>query len=144
MKFYLFLSKRNLLIFAALMIIVFLIAGNIYSSKLSALDGSTNAKRVNFIARLGYDIDEKAVKSKDIIIPADFGDVYAEYNKLQKKAGFDLYDYKGKSAKVFTYNLLYREDTELHLIIYEGKIIGGDVASVKLGGEMKPLLAVNK
>ena len=143
MKFYLLLSKRNLLIFIALLLIIFFIAGNIYSSKLSVLDGSTNAKRVNFIARLGYEIDENSVKTKDVTIPTDFGDVYNEYNKLQKKAGFDLYDYKGKTVKVFTYTLLYREDTELHLIVYEGRIIGGDIASVMLGGEMKPLLTLN-
>ena len=58
---------------------------------LSALDGSTNAKRINFISRLGYEVDENSVKSKDITIPMNFSDVYTEYNKLQKKAGFDLY-----------------------------------------------------
>lgn len=144
MKFYLLLSKRNLLIFTALMVIIFLIAGNIYSMRLSVLDGSTNAKRVNFISRLGYEIDDNSVKSKDIIIPAKFGEVYEEYNKLQKKAGFDLYNHRGKSAKVFTYTVLYKEDTELHLIVSDDKIIGGDVASVKLNGDMKPLLPSGK
>ena len=74
----------------------------------------------------------------------NFGDVYTEYNKLQKKAGFDLYKNRGKNATVFTYVLLYKEDTELHLIICDGEIIGGDIASVKLNGEMKPLLPPGK
>lgn len=144
MKFYLLLSKRNLAVFAALVIIAFLIVGKIHSARLSALDGSTNAKRINFISRLGYEVDENSVKSKDITIPMNFGDVYTEYNKLQKKAGFDLYKNRGKNATVFTYVLLYKEDTELHLIICDGEIIGGDIASVKLNGEMKPLLPPGK
>lgn len=144
MKFYLLLSKRNLTVFAALVIIAFLIVGKIHSARLSALDGSTNAKRINFISRLGYEVDENSVKSKDITIPMNFGDVYTEYNKLQKKAGFDLYKNRGKNATVFTYVLLYKEDTELHLIICDGEIIGGDIASVKLNGEMKPLLPPGK
>ena len=144
MKFYLLLSKRNLTVFAALVIIAFLIVGKIHSARLSALDGSTNAKRINFISRLGYEVDENSVKSKDITIPMNFGDVYTEYNKLQKKAGFDLYKNRGKNATVFTYTLLYKEDTELHLIICDGEIIGGDIASVKLNGEMKPLLPLGK
>ena len=144
MKFYLLLSKRNLIVFAALLIIVFLIIGKIHSARLSALDGSTNAKRINYISRLGYEADENSVESKDITVPEEFGDVYTEYNKLQKKAGFDLFDHRGKSATVFTYTLLYKEDTQLHLIVCEGEIIGGDVASVKLNGEMKPLVAVGK
>ena len=144
MKFYLLLSKRNLAVFAALVIIAFLIVGKIHSARLSALDGSTNAKRINFISRLGYEVDENSVKSKDITIPMNFGDVYTEYNKLQKKAGFDLYKNRGKNATVFTYTLLYKEDTELHLIICDGEIIGGDIASVKLNGEMKPLLPPGK
>ena len=144
MKFYLLLSKRNLTVFAALVIIAFLIVGKIHSARLSALDGSTNAKRINFISRLGYEVDENSVKSKDITIPMNFGDVYTEYNKLQKNAGFDLYKNRGKNATVFTYVLLYKEDTELHLIICDGEIIGGDIASVKLNGEMKPLLPPGK
>ena len=144
MKFYLLLSKRNLAVFAALVIIAFLIVGKIHSARLSALDGSTNAKRINFISRLGYEVDENSVKSKDITIPMNFGDVYTEYNKLQKKAGFDLYKNRGKNATVFTYTLLYKEDTELHLIICDGEIIGGDIASVKLNGEMRPLLPPGK
>ena len=144
MKFYLLLSKRNLAVFAALVIIAFLIVGKIHSARLSALDGSTNAKRINFISRLGYEVDENSVKSKDITIPMNFGDVYTEYNKLQKKAGFDLYKNRGKNATVFTYVLLYKEDTELHLIICDGEIIGGDIASVKLNGEMRPLLPPGK
>lgn len=144
MKFYLLLSKRNLFIFFALMVIVFLIVGNIYSARLSVLDGSTNAKRINFISRLGYQVDENSAKSKDIIIPVDFNDVYTEYNKIQKKAGFNLYNHRGKFAKVFTYTILYKEDAELHLIVWDGKIIGGDVASINLNGEMKPLIPIGK
>ncbi len=138
MKFFMILSKRNLGLLAAFSVIVLIISGGFYSVAQRKKDGSTHQKRIAFIEELGYEVDEDA-SSKEIVIPYEFGEVYSNYNELQKKSGFDLYRYRGKKAFVYTYPFLYREDTELHLIVSEGVIIGGDVASVRLGGEMKPL-----
>lgn len=136
MKFFLLLSKRNLIIITALTVIIMFIWGAVCSASSARIDGSTNAKRMAFIAELGYSADDSAATVKEITIPSDFGEVYREYNKLQKKAGYDLSHYKGKKAQVYTYPILYENGKELHLIVVDGAIIGGDVAEIKLGGKM--------
>ncbi len=138
MKFFLILSRRRLGLIAMLSVIVFIISGGFYSAAQRKTDGSTHQKRMEFIGGLGYEVSEEA-GSKEIVIPYEFGEVYSKYNELQKNSGFDLYRYRGKKACVYTYPFLYKEDTELHLIVSEGVIIGGDIASIRFGGEMKPL-----
>lgn len=78
---------------------------------------------------------------KSVLIPEEFSDVYENYNSLQKKQGFDLYPYRGKRAEVYTYIIVTVDgervkNTEAHVMVCDGRIIGGDVASTELGGEM--------
>ena len=139
MKFYLLLSKRNLIIITFLFIIAILIWGWIGSYGRAEKNGSTNALRVDYIKHLGYSVDDSAVICKNITIPQKFGDVYINYNKLQKKAGFDLSRYRGRAAQIYTYPFLSDEGMELHLIVQNGVIIGGDICETAFGGEMLPL-----
>ena len=140
MKFFVMLSKRNLIIITAAFIVTILTVGSICSADAGKIDGSTNALRVGYLERLGYHVNETAVSVKEITIPQDFSEVYKEYNKLQNKAGFDLYDHKGEKATVYCYELSFDKGVNLHLIVANGIIIGGDVAEIKLDGEMKPLI----
>lgn len=143
MKFFIMLSKRNLIIITAALIVVLLTVGSICSAEAGKIDGSTNALRVGYLERLGYHVNETALSVKEITLPQEFGDVYTEYNKLQKQAGFDLSDYKGEKATVYCYELSFNKQVNLHLIVSEGIIIGGDVGEIKLNGEMKPLVSNN-
>lgn len=139
MKLFVILNKKNLAIILCLLIIGFLLMGEFLSASKSGIDGSTNALRVMYLKSLKIEPDDSEVSSKKIIIPKHFSDVYENYNLIQKKAGFDLSRYKGKEAVIYTYALSGEKDREIHLIVYEGKIIGGDIASVKLNGEIKAL-----
>lgn len=138
MKFFITLSRRHLAVILAVLIIAFLIFGQLATAKAAPKNGETNALRVEYIKSLGFAPDDSGVTSKNIVIPEDFSKVYKEYNTLQKKAGFDLEDFKGKSATVYTY-ALSGDDRLVHIIVCDGKIIGGDVAETEIDGEMLPL-----
>ena len=138
MKFFITLKRRHLAAILAAIIIVFLIFGQFVSAKAKNIDGSTNAKRIEYIKSLGIEPDDTNVSSKQITIPQDFGEVYTEYNRLQKKAGFDLSHYKGENAAVYTYGLS-GSNRELHLIVCDDRIIGGDIADINVDGEILPL-----
>lgn len=100
----------------------------------------TNEDRVNLINTLGYEVSTDAVEVKQITIPEAFSDVYTEYNKLQQKAGFNLKDYSGYTADVYKYKISgTTEEKFVNIIICDGVLIGGDVSSALLGGEMQPL-----
>ena len=137
MKLFITLSKRNLFVLLFCIIIGILIVAQISSVGASGPDGSTNALRVTFLESRGIAAKDSTVSAKNIVIPENFSPVYERYNELQKKSGFDLSRHKGKNAVLYSYPL--SDDTEAHIIVCDGIIIGGDIASIKLGGGMKPL-----
>lgn len=138
MKLFFLVTKKGLAAVLSAVIVLFILASWTVSLKLTAIDGSTHEKRAHYIKSLGYEINEKDITSKETVIPSEFGEVYSNYNKIQRQAGFDLSDYKGKNVTVYTYPL-WENNKNLNLIVYEGKIIGGDVCDTAFDGEMKPL-----
>ena len=133
MKFFFTITKKGLAITLAAILTLFLVASWVISLKVTAIDGSTHEKRVFYINNLGYEIDEGNITSKETVIPEKFGDVYLNYNKLQKEAGFDLSNYKGKNVTVYSCPL-WESDKRLNLIVYKGKIIGGVISDVAFDG----------
>lgn len=115
------------------------IIGQVFSADSGKIDGSTNAIRMAYLKGIGLEADDSDVTCKDIVIPESFNDVYTEYNRLQKEAGFDLSNYKGQSATVYTYSSAADKTKQIHLLVHDGCIIGGDIATVTVNGEMKPL-----
>lgn len=139
MKLYVTLSKKNLAVALAMLIITLLLLSQFLSVNAGGIDGSTNAKRVDYLKTLGVEVNETATEIKDIIIPQNFGEVYEKYNSLQIENGFNLKNYKGKPAKVYTYAINGDSETVAHLIICFNQIIGGDIASLKINGNMTGL-----
>ncbi len=90
------------------------------------------------LANMGYSPLASPSETAEVVIPTVWGAVYANYNELQKKGGFDLAPYKGKRCIRYTYEIpdLYARG---NILVYEGKIIGGDVCSITLDGIMLPL-----
>ena len=100
--------------------------------------GETAVQRIRFLTELGYNVSSASEESEDIKIPVEFGDVYSRYNELQKQSGTDLLDYRGAECVRYTYTE-EESDLRLNLIVYEGRIIGGDSCTVALDGEMRSL-----
>lgn len=138
MKFFFTVTKKSLAWLLCLSIVIFFTSLWFSSLKAQAIDGSTHEKRMIYINSLKISVDEENAAKKETVIPSAFSDVYSNYNSLQKKSGFDLSKYKGKSVTIYSYPLI-SGDKNLTLIICEGKIIGGDIADISFNGEMKPL-----
>lgn len=105
---------------------------------------STNEERVNFISQFGWEIDTDPIEVEEVIIPTEFTDVYENYNKIQKEQKLDLEKYKGMRVKRWTYAVKNYPGYEnkdgvvrANLLVYEGRVIGGDVCSVELDGFMQ-------
>lgn len=103
----------------------------------------TNADRLQFIRNLGYNVISNEPTAKTVNIPATFYSDYEKYNNLQKSAGYDLALYKGCEVTIYTYNidalLNYDGECVVNLIVYNDRIIGGDISSTIFGGFMIPL-----
>lgn len=107
----------------------------------------TNELRVNYLASLGWQVDKSPYETQEIVIPATFNSVYSNYNSLQKKRGFDLSSYKGKTATRYSYNIINHTDksqkVRANLIILDSRLVGGDISSTALNGFMKSLCPFN-
>jgi len=130
---------------AAIIVGIILLAANSHSraNSPSARTAQTNAERVKFLEAYGWEIDEKALETQEIIIPEQFGDVYAHYNELQVKQGFDLSKYGGERAVRYTYRILNFTDSTVNavadIIICGGVVVAGDVQNNALDGYMTTL-----
>lgn len=106
------------------------------------LRASNAEERIAYLSQFGWSVKEEPCEVKEVIIPAEFDDVYENYNKIQLEQGFDLKKYCSKRVKKWTYivtNYPGYEDSECiraTLLIYDGNVIGGDICSVELNGFM--------
>ncbi len=137
---YITLTKKRLFIILCAALSGLLIITQFFSVKAEAITLSTNAQRVEYIKGLGISLKNDEYTTKKVIIPEEFGEVYNRYNKLQLKANFDLSDFRGKEVTIFTYSCI--DERVVNLIVYKDKLIGGDIAEIKLGGSMSALKGV--
>ena len=110
------------------------------SGRVKAAEGETNAQRIAFLAGFGWDVEEEPVFSGEVQIPSEFDQVYENYNQIQLGQGFDLRLYAGETVERYQYELHnypnFPEGIRANLLIFRGKIIGGDICSIFLGGFM--------
>ena len=146
------LKRKNILIATAIIIALIIISVIAFSKDSNPipeknptilqtdLAGNSDDERINFLKKMGYEIADAEVQEKDVVIPFEFNDVYKNYNALQKKQGFDLSKYSGCRVKNYCYELKnyqgYDKIVYANLLIYEGKIIGGDISAAELDGFM--------
>ena len=132
--------KKVGIVFGIVLVVAVALALILSGNGKSEFDGETLEQRMNFLASLGLEADPESERARDVIIPEEFDEIFENYNALQKKAGFDLEDYKGKTVRKYTYKILNYPTAEKDdiimsdLLVFDGKIIGGDVYSPRLDG----------
>ena len=111
--------------------------------RVSLHSAETADDRLAFITGLGWIVDEEPIEIRQIAIPQEFDEVYDNYNEIQLSQGYDLTEYAGRSAKRWTYVIRNYPDVSadedyirINLLVCDGKIIGGDVCSIRLDGFM--------
>jgi len=141
------LSKKKalLVIFAIALLLcsIILLAGR----RDRAPEGGPNAEGTQvetagqaraYLENLGWQVSAEPIEGQEILIPREWGELYEAYNALQREAGFDLTDYKGRPAVRYTYEILnYPGQTEgvvADVLIADGRVIGGGIQSIHLDG----------
>ena len=98
----------------------------------------SNEDRISFISKFGWTVERDPVEEVEITIPAAFDASFSEYNEIQRAQGLDLEKYRGDTATKFTYGVTnysgYDGAVYIHLIVFDNKIIGGDVSSADANG----------
>ncbi len=98
----------------------------------------TNEDRIKFLKQFGWDASAEPIESREVVIPDEFDKVFAGYNEIQKSQGLDLGKYKKKKLTRYTYEITNYEGYEgkvyANLLIYRGKVVGGDICSADSSG----------
>lgn len=97
----------------------------------------THEDRARFLSQFGWEIASEPALSEDVTIPEDFDSVFLNYNELQKQQGLDLSRYKRKTVQHYRYEVTNYESNETvyaNLLIYRGRVIGGDISSANMNG----------
>lgn len=145
------LPKKRLLAAAAaaLCCCVAVITGILCTRGLSAVSASSpvpaevkglksNDSRVAFLEGLGWSVSAEPIATEELVIPEAFDESYDDYLALQNAQGFDLTAYCGKRIKRYTYEVLNHPTGETGvqaaLLIYKGRLIGGEVLSAQPDG----------
>lgn len=141
--------KKAIAVFGALAAVVFVAVlfinsqGKIAVRKVDLHTAETADDRLAFISEFGWIVDEEPIEVRQVAIPQEFDEVYNSYNEIQLSQGYDLTEFAGRSAKRWTYVIRNYPDVSadedyirINILVCDGKIIGGDVCSIKLDGFM--------
>lgn len=90
--------------------------------------------------KMGYsDVQKTPYEVVKFTIPENFTAVYERYNNLLEESGYSLIPYKGKECTRYTY-LIPSVNARANIIVYDGKIIGGDISGIAIDGVMIPII----
>lgn len=101
------------------------------------IPGEEESQRIGFLQKYGWEAELPAISEEEVIIPAEWDDVYTGYASLQQAQGFNLEKLRGKTVTEYTYHITnYPEKDEVaaHILVYKDKIVGADVSAMEQGG----------
>lgn len=137
-------NKTRIIAFLVLAVVVvgacvFLWKGKGGETEVKEYTAATNEERVAFLQGFGWQVVTEPAETREVMIPAQFNDVYTTYNVMQKAQGFDLKPYAGETCTQYRYKINnYPNVTEVYatLLVYGKLIIGGDLACAEVDGFM--------
>ena len=143
-------SKRKLIAHGAFIVALIIVFGVFFISLCSSdkeavcpigkykLNARDNDERIEFLSQFGWAVSGEPTEISTITIPAEFNSTYEKYNDIQREQGLDLSKYQEKTCTRYTYQILNYKDAaqgvRANLLVFNDKVIGGDVSSVTLNG----------
>ncbi len=96
-----------------------------------------------FLSSLGWECDIANLTEQKAQLPEQFDETFIAYNAIQLKQNCDLTPYAGKTVIVYTVPLTNYTDTSdtvlATVIVYKGRVIGGDIHAAAMDGFMHGL-----
>lgn len=138
--------KKILVLLAALAGIILgvvLLLGNGEAQSTGAPAITDNDSRVKFLESFGWEVAVSPVESGKVRIPAESSEVFDRYAALQKKQGYDLTPYAGKTVMRYVYQVKNypgaAEPVYATLLVHKNQIIGGDITDTSAAGKIHGL-----
>ncbi len=106
----------------------------------TVVDGTAGI--LEFISDYGWEVMPEPDDVREVVIPAEFDEVYNNYNEIQLAQGYDLEKYAGERVKKWSFTVTNypgheeQDYIKINILVFDAHVIGGDVCSVKLDGFM--------
>lgn len=101
------------------------------------IPGGEENQRIEFLRKYGWEAEVPPISEEEIVIPAEWDEVYTGYASLQQAQGFNLDKLRGKTVTEYTYHITnYPEKDEVaaHILVYKDRIVGADISEMEQGG----------
>ena len=93
-----------------------------------------------FLGSFNWSCDVLQCTEQKTVLPQQFDDTFIAYNAIQLQQGCDLTKYAGKEVTVYTLPVTnypdYGGNVLATIIVYRGKVIGGDIHAAAMDGFM--------
>lgn len=97
----------------------------------------SEADRIAYLEGLGWKVEAEPVLVEELQVPETFDSTYDDYLALQSGQGFDLTQAAGKKVTRYSYAITNYPTGDqgllVSLILYKGKVVGGEVAVADSG-----------
>ena len=134
------IDKRRILVFLLIISVSALVFSRCAYANSRRLPKARSASDIAaFLGSFGWEVEPQPVTVKSLQIPAKFTPVYADYNDMQKRQGFDLSKYRADIVESYTFRVLNHPasvDVFANVLVYRNRIIGGDICSFAINGFM--------
>ena len=106
---------------------------------------ATAEERVAYLSSLGWEVDQEPLESLRMTLPETLDEPYLTYNELQRRQGFDLSAFCGKTVERYTYRVRnypdHPDDCQADLYLCRGRVIAGDIVCTGTNGFIDTLTA---
>ena len=123
---------------AVILGLILLFGGDDKAEPTAGKSADSNDSRVQFLKDFGWEVTVSPVETSQVRIPKQSTEVYDRYNPLQKRQGYDLTPYAGKTVLRYVYKIKNypgaADPVYATLLVYKGTIIGGDVTDTGAKG----------
>jgi hypothetical protein len=132
-------NRKRLIILLIIIAITALFAVRCASVRGASVRVQGAADIIIYLNGFGWAVEPEPVTIRNVQIPARFTETYQRYNDLQKQQGFDLSRYRADIVESYTFRVLNHPvagDVFANVLVFRGRIIGGDICSFSINGFM--------
>ena len=87
------------------------------------IPGGEENQRIEFLQKYGWEAEVPPISEEEIVIPAEWDEVYTGYASLQQAQGFNLDKLRGE-----------KDEVAAHILVYKDRIVGADISEMEQGG----------
>ena len=92
----------------------------------------------HFLSQFGWQVEDAPLEEAKVTLPEEFDKIFTAYNEIQRRQGLNLAKYKRKEITRYTYEVTnyenYAGKVYANVLVYRGRVIGGDICSADTSG----------